>query len=310
MSRHRDMSSHNASPWISLVVPARNRPEQLRIFLESALRQEKPPFEVLVVLNDATPAVCELADSFTRNTPCVRVLHRGQANASAARNLGWRAAQAPLIAFIDDDARLPADWLKQVLAFTRRWPDVEVFGGPYRRYTPQEPPAWFPPEYGNGGNFQDERQLGNTEWLDGTNMIFKRPILERLNGFSEDLGPRNGVMRYGEETNLFKRLHEMNVPCYTSPKLVVEHALLPYKLSLRWLVKSDYVCGYSHVTALKREINLGRSTMVLIKAFGNGVRRFFSEREPLKRNIYLSFRGFFYQLGVVAGMLTHLLRSS
>jgi hypothetical protein len=103
---------------IAVVIPTYRRPDLLRRCLEALLRQSLDPvlFEVLVVddgRSDDTRAVVEELAA-RPGAPLLRYLQpQGTRGPAAARNRGWRATQAPLIAFTDDDTVPDARWLEE-----------------------------------------------------------------------------------------------------------------------------------------------------------------------------------------------------
>lgn len=105
---------------IAVVIPTYRRPDLLRRCLEALLRQRLDParFEVLVVddgRSDDTRAVVE-ALAARPGAPRLRYLQpKGTRGPAAARNRGWRAAQAAVIAFTDDDTVPDPGWLEEGL---------------------------------------------------------------------------------------------------------------------------------------------------------------------------------------------------
>ena len=87
---------------MAAVIPTRDRPDFLTSAIDSALRQTYPLVGVWVVDDGSSPPV-ELAEPHRRD-PRVHLIrlsrHGGPGH---ARNVGVRAAGAPLIAFLDDD---------------------------------------------------------------------------------------------------------------------------------------------------------------------------------------------------------------
>ena len=109
---------------VAVVIPTVGRSSVHRS-VTSALAQERPPREVIVVFDgpESGTGALELPDDDR-----VRVLATGRrGGASAARALAIRSAQAPLIAFMDDDdVWLPAKLRVQVAEYERlRAPGVE-----------------------------------------------------------------------------------------------------------------------------------------------------------------------------------------
>jgi glycosyltransferase involved in cell wall biosynthesis len=108
---------------VSVVMATYRRPQLLRKGLEALLKQTLAPsrYEIIVVddgrSEDTRAVVTELAARTAGRGPALRYLHpagptRGPAG---ARNTGWRAAQAPLIAFTDDDTLPEPTWLAEGL---------------------------------------------------------------------------------------------------------------------------------------------------------------------------------------------------
>lgn len=94
---------------ISIVIATKDRAPYLSRALESLAEQSQaPPFETIIVDNgstDATPAVAVQSP-----VPVVYV-EEPRPNRGAARNRGVARARGELILFIDDDVRLPPQFL-------------------------------------------------------------------------------------------------------------------------------------------------------------------------------------------------------
>jgi GT2 family glycosyltransferase len=106
---------------VSVVIATCGRPQLLLRCLDALARQTLPPhlYDVIVVddgrSEDTRSAVARFA-MHTQGLPVVRYLRPdGTRGPAAARNRGWRASDAPLIAFTDDDTVPDTDWLRQGL---------------------------------------------------------------------------------------------------------------------------------------------------------------------------------------------------
>lgn len=101
----------------SVVIPTRNRPQQLAACLQSFCNLDYPRgmWEIIVVNDGGTKSLTAVSPDLLRTLPLriVEAPHRGPA---AARNTGVRTAVNSYLAFTDDDCRVTPDWLRQLAA--------------------------------------------------------------------------------------------------------------------------------------------------------------------------------------------------
>jgi glycosyltransferase involved in cell wall biosynthesis len=91
---------------LSVVIPTFKRPDALPRTLAALARQtcDRSEFEVLVVQDPGDPDEAAVAGAVGDiEGLAIRHLTAERQGASAARNVGWRAARAPLVLFIGDD---------------------------------------------------------------------------------------------------------------------------------------------------------------------------------------------------------------
>jgi glycosyltransferase involved in cell wall biosynthesis len=87
---------------VSVVIPTRDRPRQVRLAVEAAAGQEDVDVEVLVVDDGSHPAAWEQVARLEGGA--VRVFrHETSRGVSAARNTAIEHATSPWLAFLDDD---------------------------------------------------------------------------------------------------------------------------------------------------------------------------------------------------------------
>jgi glycosyltransferase involved in cell wall biosynthesis len=203
-------------PEVSVVVATRNRPGRLERLLASLREQTlgSERFEVIVVddaSDDSTPEL--LARESERGGLDLRVLRREAAGGPArARDEGWRAARAPLVAFTDDDCTAAAAWLSAGLEAARHRPGAVVQG----RTEPD------PAERDRLGPFSrtvEVNKLG--PYYQTCNIFYPREVLEGVDGFDPDSFRGPG----GEDTDLAWRAIAAGAATVFAPEARAYHAV-------------------------------------------------------------------------------------
>lgn len=100
---------------ISVIMLTYNREALVSRAIESILRQTYQNFEFIIVDNGSTDHSGELADTYAKKDPRIRVIHRQRGNIGAGRNTGLDAAQGEYLTFIDDDDWAEPDFLAFLL---------------------------------------------------------------------------------------------------------------------------------------------------------------------------------------------------
>jgi GT2 family glycosyltransferase len=183
-------------PELSIVIPTYRRRDALPRTLEALERQTASPdrFEAIVVddpVDDDSAAVAALLEP-ERRPFSLHHMHRDGRGVSAARNAGWRAAEADLVMFIGDDILLRPDAVEQHLRWHERNPEEEtgVLGrvewASELRVTPFM--RWL--ERGIQFNYLS-LQGSEAPWTHfyTSNVSVKRAMLERIDGFDEKRFP-------------------------------------------------------------------------------------------------------------------------
>jgi len=219
-----------SAPAISVVVPSHGRPLRLR-WLLNALEEQAGPragWEVVVVTDDAGEETAALLRSHPLARAGVLRHHRlapGTGTPARQRNVGWRNARAPLVAFTDDDCRPDPGWLQALADGAARAPGAIVQGA--TRPDPYELAVLTAPRT---RTLQVEPPLRECPTC---NVLYPRALLERLGGFDEAFrGPA------GEDTDLAERAREAGARLEPAPAALVFHAVeafsLPAMLRLTW----------------------------------------------------------------------------
>ena len=219
---------HPRMPRVSVVVPTYRRPALLARCLEALAQQDLDASDYEVVVPDDAGTedaqrVVERAAA-TARTPVRYVPVEGCHGPAAARNAGWRAARARIIAFTDDDCIPSAGWLRAGLAaFT-----PEVTGVQGRLIVPQPP---VPTDYEKNAG-----RLAEGEFVTA-NCFYRRDALAAVGGFDERFR-----VAWREDSDLFFTLCERGGTFRRAPDAVVVHPVRPgrFAVSLREQRKSMF----------------------------------------------------------------------
>ena len=93
----------NNGALISVVIPVYNVEDYLVFCLESIINQTYKKLEIIIVDDGSTDKSGNIADSYSRKDPRIRVIHKKNGGLSDARNKGLDASKGEYICFIDSD---------------------------------------------------------------------------------------------------------------------------------------------------------------------------------------------------------------
>jgi glycosyltransferase involved in cell wall biosynthesis len=214
-------------PAVAVVIATYRRAELLpRLVAALGAQHSAPSYEVVIVDDCSPDDTASVLTGLATQAPFPLTVLRQERNAgpAAARNRGWRATTAPLVAFTDDDCVPQPGWLA---AIVRALADTDVAQG---RTTPDPEQAQM------HGPFS--RTL-NVPAMDGffqtCNIGYRREWLERLDGFDEDFR-----FPMAEDTDLAWRALEQGADAVFVEDALVHHdvressALVAIKDSARW----------------------------------------------------------------------------
>jgi GT2 family glycosyltransferase len=205
---------------VSVVVPSHGRPLRLRWLLNALESQtlERSRFEVIVVHDyDDQDSESIIGRHPLTAAGVIRQIRiePGTGSPSRQRNLGWRGATAPLIAFTDDDCRPDPEWLATlreaavdqpgaILQGTTR-PDpleTDVFAAPHHRSLYVDPPDTF---------------------AQTCNIAYPRAALQSAGGFDERIDA-------GDDTDLGLRVRATGARLVPVPGALMFHAVESFSL--------------------------------------------------------------------------------
>jgi GT2 family glycosyltransferase len=226
---------------VSVVIPTRNRPQHFPDCVEAVLANDDGVFEVIVVDQSDDDATAKALAEILATCPQVRYYRQSERGVARARNLGWRSTDAPLIAYTDDDCRVPPSWISSLrLLLADKHHCGIVFAGVHLRDDVGEGEfgsSFTPTSIVYDGVLPGPKQ----PWGISANMLVKSDVLEQLGGFDEALGA-GGLFRSGAESDLTIRATGRGYMILHSPGPSVLHLGVRDAASARGLM-AGYAFG-------------------------------------------------------------------
>lgn len=240
---------------ISVVVCTYDRAGLLAGALDAVCDQSlnKAEYEVIVVDNNSTDNTRAVVAKFCQAHPNVRYFREERQGLSHARNRGWKEARGGYVAYIDDDCKVPEQWLSVAKEIIERVSPA-VFGGPFYAVYNTPRPRWFKDSYGSNEPHGESCVLNHHQYTDlfGGNIFYRRSLLEALNGFDSRLGMIGRKIAYGEETALLRLISD-TMPdqlAYYDPALYLNHLVHAKKMSMSWTMRSRFAQGRYYFLAV------------------------------------------------------------
>ena len=207
---------------VSVVVPTRNRQEHIPDCVTSILANREIAFELLVVDQSDTSSsrdvVCELGTDAR-----LRWIRTDTRGISAARNMGVAMARAPILAFTDDDCRVPPDWVKNIAEEFASDPELSLLFGAVR-LRPEDQAKGFAASFTPKGVRELRGRIPHmrSPWGIGANMAMLRTAFEAIGAFDPRLGAGTALFA-GEEFDMTIRALAAGLKVVETPNIAVLH---------------------------------------------------------------------------------------
>lgn len=240
-------------PQISIVICTYNRAGYLNDTLAdlSAQNVSSAVFEILVVNNnseDGTETVCEI---FTKTNPELNFsyLTENKQGLSFARNKAAREAQTPVIIYIDDDVRLPRDYVKRALAYIEKRPSTMCAGGRIWVEFDENDTDWIPdelmPMFGLHDLGNEDKFYPPTNFPRGGNMMIRKSIFDAFGYFDTHLGRKGTQLLGSEEKHFFEKLRKNGIELHYWANLELTHRIGSNRLEKEYLEEQSIGIGRS-----------------------------------------------------------------
>ena len=285
---------------ISVAIPTMNRPADLRRCLASILAGSRMPREVIVVDQSADDASLDVVRSL--GSDLVRHVAQQPPSQSAARNRAADEARGRYVAYLDDDAEVPPDWLASLESELERldWPDA-IYGE-----------VRNPPGHDAGGLIGELRFAHDRTWVGrahpghigwGCHMIVRREVCAEIGGFDLRLGC-GSMFHCADELDFNYRLLAAGRRAASTPAFHMTHHHRQWEdaaaLPRMWYRYSYGNAAFSAKHMRRRDpfaaYMLARQVAADVKVLAGGIRR----RSALQRRVGMGrLRG--TSRGVLAG---------
>lgn len=123
------------TPLISIIVPAYDAEKTVEKCVQSALRQDYPNIEVIVVNDGSTDSTASLIDVLACVDSRVRTVHQENRGLSGARNTGLDVANGDYIFFLDADDHISRNEIAALFAVMEK-DNADIAVGGYVYKTP------------------------------------------------------------------------------------------------------------------------------------------------------------------------------
>ena len=181
-----------STPDVSVIITTYNRAQVLPRALDALAAQAGDvSYEVIIVDNNSTDTTRAVIEQRLSRCPHLHYVFEPQQGIPYARNTGIRQANAPILAFTDDDVEVGPEWVGTIKQVFDEHPDVEIIGGRVRPKWPAgELPSWLtrqqlgPFALGERGDEPIRVSAANAApCLVGANFAFRRSAFDRVGLF-------------------------------------------------------------------------------------------------------------------------------
>lgn len=259
----------------SIVIPTRNRAQDLDNCLKSIKGQTFQNYEVIIVDDNSTDNTKEISKKFNTRY----IYHKERTGQSIGKNDGAKAAKGEILVFIDDDCVADNNWLENILQAFNSSRSIAIVGGKiinlgkHNVINLHSLPLWpilFPHRNETGRllffgiittNFEKEHTQ-YVDWVSATNMAIKKDIFQKVKGFDSNFFGHCAF----EEPDICSRIKNLNFEILFQPSAICIHKRSPKARKsqglIRYYLKSNEV--YFHLKYLSLDHSINRISNFLL----------------------------------------------
>lgn len=218
--RHRQGNELEFFPDIdiSVVVPTCGRADLLNRCIAALTQQDLyyEKYEIIIVDDGPSAATEQIVQAWKarareKGLGLFYIANHRTHGPAAARNRGWEAAHASIVAFTDDDTVPDKSWLQSGINVFKKSPHVDAVWGRI-----DMPLSDTPTDYE-----RDAKQLETAEFVTA-NCFCRKLVLQELKGFDERFR-----FAWREDSDFYFRLLNMQANIVHAPDAVIVHPVRP-----------------------------------------------------------------------------------
>jgi mycofactocin system glycosyltransferase len=188
-------------PYVTVIIPVRNRPQEIAACLQSLSRLDYPKEKIeIIVIDDASD---DNTPDVVSKFPVYLIPLKERRQASFCRNLAAQRAQGEILAFLDSDCVADPLWLRElILAFSDS--SNGAVGGTVDSYYNKKGLDCYEKVKSSlnmGSWFKSSHEANHFFYLPSCNLLARKALFLQLKGFRED-------MHVGEDVDFCWRLQD------------------------------------------------------------------------------------------------------
>lgn len=204
---------------ISIIIPTRNRFDYINLLIEDILKQDASNYEIIVVDQSENSKPIDHCNHMISDTlgPCV------------SRNLGAKKARGEILVFLDDDARINVDFIREITnpIIEDRFDAVSgAVCDPQGNYLRKES-SFLSMDNENfikvlTSSPDSEKSRISLAFAAGCSAI-KKSVFEKVGGFDEQFDPTGA----GEDRDMALKLYKQGFAIWYNAEAKLLHSLAP-----------------------------------------------------------------------------------
>ena len=236
----------------SVVICTYNRAASVGVVIDDLAAQTglgQRRCEVLVIDNNSTDGTRAVVEARQGKSACpIRYTLEPKQGKSHALNRGIAEARGSILAFTDDDVRIPPSWLAALLEPFDDPACMGVAGAVLPQWTTPRP-SWI-------SDIEPYRMMGAIVqyWQGsrpgpasaspiGANCAWRREVFSRHGTYRTDLGPGGESAPLGEDTEFGLRVMSRGERVWYQPAALLHHPVVPERLTPRYFTSWYYQSG-------------------------------------------------------------------